>query len=283
MKSFLKFLTPGLLTGSFFILTPVQATPVAVGDASFESQNNGNSTYPGNPGTGVLSATATFDNGNYYEVYDLSPSIDTSILGPDWNVSGGGAGGWNLIDVDPTQNPTSYNNRFLTAGTSDGPTFAFINQDQGLSTITSTTAGLNLTIQALTTYTLTIAVGNSTAMGDYNDPASDEFIQFLANGNALNSALFPDATVNVSSAPNGTFTDFTATFTTGATDTAGIFGDALAVQMGGSGELGGSPGPTVGAFDNVRLDVSEAPEPSTWALLAVGVGAMIFLARRRLA
>ena len=259
MKTFLTT----LLLASGVLTLPLHAYPV--GNASFQDDGSG-SPYPN---SGSPDPSATSSSGGYYEEYDAGVTNDTSILGPDWSLTG--TGGWNLIDVDPADTTPSYNNRFLTAGTSDGSTYAFVNED-GLGTITSTAAGLSLTIQPLTTYTLTIAVGNPTETGSsFSDPSADEFIRFLADGSALDSALFPLATVNVATAPNGTFTDYTATFTTGSTDVGNIFGDSLAIQMGSS------PSGGVGAFDNVRLSVESIPEPSTWVLLSISTALLALI------
>jgi hypothetical protein len=279
-----KFFSLGAaLAISAFIVPHASAASVSVGNASFETDGTG-STYPG-PGSPNPNAPTT---GDYYEEYDGAPSGDTSILGADWSVTSPSAGGWNLIEVDPTQTPTTYNNRFLTAGTSDGPTYAFLNiygpgDTPEASTITSTAAGLSLTIQPDTTYTLTIAVGNPTSTSSgygFGEPAPDEFIQFLANGSAIN-AYFPTATTAVTGITNGTFEDFTATFTTTSVDTGGLFGEALAVQMGGNATVSSSA-VGIGAFDNVRLDVTAVPEPSTRALLLLGAIAFV-TARWRLA
>ena len=253
------------------LTTSLQAYPV--GNASFESDGTGTS-YPNN---GSPDPNATSGSGHYYEQYVNNVTNNTSILGPDWALTDGNAGGWNLIEVDPTQTTTTYNNRFLTAGSSDGSKYAFLNLS-GPATITSTTAGLNLTIQPLTTYTLTIAIGNPTMNDSFGNPSPSEFIQFLANGSVLNNALFPLAHTNVSTALNSTFTDYTATFTTGTTDVGNIFNDTLGIQMGASG---GSS--NIGAFDNVRLDVATAPEPSSWALLLASAAGLFVFARRRCA
>lgn len=262
MKTLLTtiFLASGVLT------LPVQAYPV--GNASFQDDGTGTEY----PDSGSPNAAATSGSGEYYEQYDAGVTNDTSILGSDWSVTG--TGGWNLIDVTSDTSP-SYNNRFQSMGTSDGSTYAFVNEDSA-GTITSTPSGLTLTIQPLTTYTLTIAVGNPTETGSsFSDPSARELIQFLADGSALDSALFPLATVNVSSATSGTFTDYTATFTTGATDVGSIFGDSLAIQMG---DPTGS-GSGVGAFDNVRLSVESIsiPEPSTWALLSISIALLVLI------
>jgi hypothetical protein len=78
---------------------------------------------------------------------------------------------------------------------------------------------------------------------------------------------------------NGTFEDFSLTYTTSSTDP--IIGDGLTIQMATLPEQGSA---FQAGFDNVTLDettVEAAPEPATLILLAMGGIALIGFARLR--
>ena len=142
-------------------------------------------------------------------------------------------------------------------GTGDGAQFAFINsgaaiyQDVGL-------------LQPSTVYTLTIASGNRTT----NDGSSSGSIS-LVNGTSDTGTVLSSLAITP---PTGTFADFTTTFTTGAS----VVGDLTIVLNSTSSATAQIN------FDNVRLDATPAPEPTSAALL-LGSGAMLMLRRRRAA
>jgi len=119
---------------------------------------------------------------------------------------------------------------------------------------------LGVTFLPLTTYTLTVAIGNRVSV---NDPTGTARFG-LTSGGTIELGTFTTA---VSLA--NTFQDFTYTFNTGAVAPTGNVGIRLGVQ------------PTVGRglFDNVRLDASPIPEPSTG--LCALIGASLVLAHRR--
>jgi hypothetical protein len=95
----------------------------------------------------------------------------------------------------------------------------------------------------------------------------------LANGVAFATDTVPNGSVT-----NGTFQDFTLSYTTPASSS--IIGDSLEIQLATLPEQGTAYQP---AFDNVRLDanVMAAPEPSTWALMGFGGLALSWLMRRK--
>jgi hypothetical protein len=213
------------------------ATPIAVPNGSFES-----------PG----SATQT--------------STNTGILtGWVFNVKGGSAYG-----------SESISSNFFTTGASTGSYAAFINNDWPDVTDTITSAASLGTIAPLTTYTLTLALGNRKTSDTslYGSPGNISF-SLLANGVA-----FATETVNNGTVSNGTFQDFTLTYTT--TASSPIIGETLKLQLATLPEEGSAYQP---AFDNITLDATAlpvaAPEPATWALVVSGALALCWVARGR--
>jgi hypothetical protein len=129
------------------------------------------------------------------------------------------------------------------------------------------------TIAPLTTYTLTLAIGNHNGTGLYDNPGSVSF-SLLANGVA-----FATTTVTNGTVPESTFEDFSLTYTTPSSGS--IIGENLTIQMASLPETGTAFQP---AFDNVRLDatsVAVVPEPPTAALLISGGFALFWLMRQR--
>jgi hypothetical protein len=217
---------------------PTHAVPVSVPNASFESP-------------GSVQSTSTNVN-----------------LVPGWvfNVKGGSQFGTGSIISN-----------YSAPGTSAGSYYATINNDWPDVTDTITSAASLGTITPLTTYTLTLAIGNENKSDSslYGAPGPVSF-SLLANG-----VVFATKTVPNGSVANGTFKDFTLTYTTPSS--ASIIGDSLKIQMATLPEEGTAYQP---AFDTVRLDaVVEAPpvvpEPSTWALLASGLLTLGWLMRRQ--
>jgi hypothetical protein len=162
---------------------------------------------------------------------------------------------------------------FSSGGAADGDNYAFINNDYPGVTDTLTSAASLATIAPLTTYTLTVAIGNRNGTGLYDDPGNVSF-SLLANGVAFATQEVTNGTV-----PNGTFEDFSLTYTTSSTDP--IIGDGLTIQMATLPEEGSA---FQAGFDNVTLDettVEAAPEPATALLLVIGGIALIGFARLR--
>jgi hypothetical protein len=180
--------------------------------------------------------------------------------------------GWVFNDTHSVFGASSISSNFSSAGTSSGNNYAFVNNDYPGVTDTITSAASLATIAPLTTYTLTVAIGNRNGTGLYDDPGNVSF-SLLANGVA-----FATDTVTNGTVPNGTFEDFTLTYTTPGSGS--IIGDSLEIQLAALPETGTAFQP---AFDNIRLDATTmvVPEPKTWALLLSGVLALCWLMRRK--
>ena len=212
--------------------------------------------------TPVVVPNASFES----PVSPTQTSTNTTILtGWVFNVKGGSAYG-----------SESISSNFLTAGASTGSNAAFINNDWPDVTDTITSATSLGTIAPLTTYTFTLALGNRKTSDTslYGSPGNISF-SLLANGVA-----FATKTVNNGTVPNGTFQDFTLTYTT--TASSPIIGETLKLQLATLPEEGSAYQP---AFDNVTLDATAlpvaVPEPATWALVISGALALGWMTRWR--
>jgi hypothetical protein len=168
------------------------------------------------------------------------------------------------------------NNAFTSEGAASGNIYAWMQNDGSGKTDTITTAASLGAIAADTTYTLTIAVGNVAGSDSVsNHSPGNVAFSLLANGVAFATHEVPTGTV-----PDGTFEDFSLTFTTPYS--ASIIGESLGIQLASlpTSSLGYGP-----AFDNVTLNaesIAVAPEPPTYALLLSGVLTLGWLTRRRL-
>jgi hypothetical protein len=218
-----------------FSAIAAKATPIAITNASFES--------PSSP-------TSTSKNPN--------------IL-PGWvfNVQGGSEYG----------TMTVFSSMFSSVGASTGNNYAYINNDYPNVTDTLTSAASLGTITPNTDYTLTVAIGNRTGSGLYNDPGNVSF-SLLANGVAFDTQTVSNGTV-----PNGTFDDFTLSYTTPASGS--IIGENLNIQLATLPEQSNA---FQAAFDNVTLDettIVAAPEPATFILLVSGLALIAIAWLRR--
>lgn len=214
-------------------------TPVEASDTNFSA--------PTHSGTSGV-ATGVFNSWNYalqlgtsFEDFGIENPASTAYTGASVGGTPSGADGTNVV--------------FLNQNNS-GKTVSIF-QDVG-------------TLQADTTYTLTVAIGQrldrvngSLQIGLLNGAsgASDIFL----TGTLLNS------TTGVSSV-SGMFQDFTVTFTTGSSVSNDLY---VGARYTGDGKVQAS-------LDNFRLDAtaSAVPEPSTYAALA-GVSALMVVALRR--
>ena len=167
----------------------------------------------------------------------------------------------------------SISSNFSSPGALAGNDYAFINNDYPNVTDTMTSATSLGTITANTTYTLTFAIGNRNGNGLYDNPGNVS-VSLLANG-----VPFATDTVTNGTVPNGTFEDFTLTYTTPSSGS--IIGDNLKIQFASLPEQGTAYQP---GFDNVTLNetaVPVVPEPKTSILLVPGGLALWWLMRRK--
>lgn len=208
----------------------------------------------------------TVPNGSFESPSSPTQTSTNSNVVTGWvfNVKGGSAYGTSAISSN-----------FNTTGTAVGNDYAFINNDWPDVTDTITSASSLGTIAPLTRYTLTLAIGNRKTSDSslYGAPGNLSF-SLLANGVA-----FATDTVNNGSVANGTFADFTLTFTTPVSGS--IIGETLKIQLASLPEEGTAYQPS---YDNVRLDatsIAVAPEPATGALLLSGMLMLGWLIRRR--
>jgi hypothetical protein len=166
---------------------------------------------------------------------------------------------------------------FNSPGTSSGNNAAFINNDYPNVTDTITSAASLGTITPLTEYTLTLAIGNVKQSDSslYGAPGNVSF-SLLADG-----VVFATDTINNDTVPNGTFENFTLTYSTPASDA--IIGENLEIQMAALPEQGTAYKP---AFDSVTLDATlldppAVPEPQTWVLVLAGTFTLCWIVRRK--
>jgi hypothetical protein len=154
------------------------------------------------------------------------------------------------------------------AAPADGNQFVYINNDGN----GGATDGIYQNVGALladTTYTLTVAIGSRL---DWNPGPNGQGTLSLLNGTDQTGTVLASTTSSVG--PNqGTFTDYSATFTTSGSVSGDLIVDLSVV---------GTPGTfTQGDFDNVELTASAVPEPGTLALLGGGLALLPVLLRRK--
>jgi hypothetical protein len=198
--------------------------------------------------------------------FELSSPVQTSTnfdVVPDWVFSASNGSSFGIASIA---------SNFSNPGASTGSNYAFINNDYPGDTDTITSAAPLGTIAPLTQYTLTVAIGNRNGTGLYDDPGNVSF-SLLANG-----VTFATQTVSNGTVPNGTFEDFSLTFTT--PDTGTLIGQNLQIQLATLPEQGSAFQP---GFDNVTLDATnlDVPEPQVLPLLLSGLAAFCWMLRQR--
>lgn len=160
---------------------------------------------------------------------------------PGWTISGAGAAG--------VQNAATYG---VTGTPPDGLQFGFMNnqpQNNSLAPSTAVSQTLGDTLQASTTYTLSIDVGGRT---DGLNPGTGYSISLYAGSSQI-------ASVTPATPPTGSWMALTASYTSPISVTPGQF---LQIDIS-------MPTNAVNQqldFDNVTLNASPVPEPSVWKI-----------------
>jgi hypothetical protein len=142
-------------------------------------------------------------------------------------------------------------------------------QHIGVATNGEVSQDLGVQLLPNTIYQLSVAVGHRNT---FVAPTGNEstFGLYVGGDAAAGGTLLAESVVDAFPIPVGTFDDFSLTYTTGAAPPAGnLF---ISLSSGGGNR---------GHFDNIRLDASAIPEPSTLALVLVAATGVICAARRR--
>jgi hypothetical protein len=234
------------LAFSLALASVASATSVTINNFSFETP------VIGSDNSFVLASGASFNSWGYNKT--------TGSGFQDFGIENPGAG--------------EYTNA-AGAGTplgAQGTNVAFLNQSigGGIANIFQDIGA----IQANTTYTLTVAIGQR--LDRVNGSATIALFN-TASGSGLSGNPFTDisstmlsSTIGVSSVA-GSFQDFTVTFTTGSV----VSGDlTIGAQYVGDGKIQAS-------VDNFRLDATAVPEPGTTAVAMCALLGVLLVVRRR--
>ena len=163
--------------------------------------------------------------------------------------------------TDPAVGGTLFDN-----GTGTGTASLFINSHNNAGEGVYQDLGA---LQPDTAYTLTYAATTGTYQ---NGNPVIENVSFY-NGTTPAGTLLALSSNTVNAGPSPVFTDYTLSYTTGAT----VAGDLTVLLADGSNSPQGEA-----AYDNLRLAaVPDVPEPSTWAAGLIGVAVLGCFALRR--
>jgi hypothetical protein len=220
----------------------------------------------------------TVPNFSFETPADTSATVPYHILGTtnstgatdpltDWNYTTNNVRGYGVVATSTLTTP----------GTSQGSQAAYLQVYNGGNFGTLTTANSLGVITPFTLYTLTVAVGapatftGSPATGGVTTAgktAGEAIFGLTGNG-----TIFASQSVAPNLVSQGTLVDYTVTFTTGAS--GGDIGKALGISLESlKDDYPGNvdPGYESDIFDNVRLTaVSTIPEPSTYAMIGLGL------------
>lgn len=129
---------------------------------------------------------------------------------------------------------------------------------------------LGATLQANTTYTLTVEIGDRGVTG-IGGNVGDNIVHLGtgATGGANILASLDSTSPGAVATVDGDWVTWSMTYTTGANPVG--LGDNLRIEL--------TTDTNVGWFDNVTLDATAVPEPSSSIL--VGLGVMTFVLRRK--
>ncbi|MGI9432319.1 MAG: hypothetical protein ACR2PQ_08905 [Myxococcota bacterium] len=186
------------------------------------------------------------------------PGWASSFAGPP--VSGGG-----LEDPSDLQFAGATGNASPLPGTAQGSQATFL---QG--TLASNSQSFSTTLpvailEADTTYTLTVAIGNP-----LDSEPGDVLLEFIADGSRTAETVIPAGTL-----PDGTFTDHELVLVLAPGDPL----DGAELDLRVRQEQTENALQTV-YFDHVRLEDTAVPEPVASALLAIGFAVLAGAARR---
>jgi len=189
----------------------------------------------------------------------LAPGgIDFTHAG--WTRNGAGGvfhpNGSNFLSASPLAAPADGNQlAFFESGTANP------------GSVTLTSAAPLTTAIAGFTYTLTAALGHRNLDAAGGRRPDDYLIELLLDNTPVASNTLLDAHTNI---PSGTWVDLSTAFT------PMISGGEFTIRLTHSSDDATF---RQGVVDNIRLDA--VPEPSTFALTALGWGALLGLRRRR--
>ena len=231
------------------------------------------------PVTGAHAAAVTLVNPGFESQVVADGVSSTNI--PGWNIV---TGNTIITDAVSTYNPVNADYAGATNGAPPAPAGGTNVLDLTGNGLTNTnivtgivTQQTNVSLTGNTTYSLTVAVGN---------PLSDDLyhgytISLTAGGTVLNF-------ITANTTPDGAFQDVTLTYTPNLLDpvVAALITQQQKLTISlASGVLNVATvlGTSTVNFDNVRLDVSPVPEPSTVQAVFAGLALLGFVgfSRRR--